>query len=153
MPLSLEVRFLPADAAADVPAPGEPAGTSADADGLAPVTVGPRSGRTENLGRGGAFIRCLGSSPAVGTAVQLSLDAPALHQPLELRGEVRWVSDEPHEPAGFGVRFIEADRRAAAALSALLTAQSLVGRIETAAGSPAEDAGSPPPAPAEEALG
>jgi len=107
VPLTLEVRFLEGQ-----------------------TVEHPRSGRTGNVGQGGAFVICDGPAPAVGSAVELTLEAPTMHQAVEFRGEVRWVKDEPHEPAGFGVRFIEADRRAAAALSALMQAQSMVGRLQ-----------------------
>jgi len=41
-----------------------------------------------------------------GEVVRVWLDIPSRPQPLELRGEVRWVSDGPNA-GGMGIRFID----------------------------------------------
>lgn len=81
-----------------------------------------QAGRTADVGLGGAFVET--HRPlAVGTGVVLILNAPTAWNPLEIRGEVRWVSDgSGPRPTGFGVRFVELDRTHAAALYDLLHA-------------------------------
>jgi type IV pilus assembly protein PilZ len=64
---------------------------------------------THNISRGGTFIRT--PRPLeVGTVLHFTIRAPALGQPLILRGKVRWVVDPEQAredlPAGMGIAFI-----------------------------------------------
>jgi len=43
---------------------------------------------------------------AMGESVRISLEIPWRHQPLHLRGEVRWVSEAPRT-GGMGIRFVD----------------------------------------------
>jgi type IV pilus assembly protein PilZ len=69
---------------------------------------------TKNICKGGTFIRT--KKPLdVGTVFLFQLSVPTLHQPIEIRGEVKWIKrdGEPPPPgvpedheAGMGIRFI-----------------------------------------------
>ncbi|MFZ1866272.1 MAG: TIGR02266 family protein [Polyangiales bacterium] len=64
---------------------------------------------THNISRGGTFIRT--HRPlVVGTVVHFTIRAPALGEPLLLRGVVRWVVDAQQagedRPAGMGIAFV-----------------------------------------------
>ncbi|MBN2574105.1 MAG: PilZ domain-containing protein [Deltaproteobacteria bacterium] len=63
---------------------------------------------------------------ATGESARLWLDIPWRNAPLELRGEVRWVSDAPNT-GGMGIRFIDVSLEDRMVLSSL-------GLYETAAG-------------------
>src|SRR5579883_1121933 len=78
---------------------------------------------TKNICKGGTFIKT--KKPLdVGTIFLFQLGVPKLKEPIEIRGEVKWVKregepsppgvPEDHEP-GMGIRFIyeTADERAA----------------------------------------
>jgi hypothetical protein len=73
-----------------------------DADGAALEQVGT----TNDLGIGGAFVEAA-RAPGVGEKVVLIVKSPTTWDPLELHGEVRWISDGDAGPAGFGVHFGE----------------------------------------------
>lgn len=123
LPLTLEVRVKPLASS--------PSGSAEAKDGppaeAAPADASTRRGHTRNVAAGGAFVELDDDgSLAVGAPILLEIDAPSLHEPVEVRGEVRWVRPSAETAGGFGVRFIEADRRASAALSALLEAKNLV---------------------------
>src|SRR4051812_42421850 len=64
---------------------------------------------TRNISKGGTFIGT--ESPlSVGTQFTFKLVVPALSEPLELTGEVRWVRDRgPEGDAGMGIQFIFAN--------------------------------------------
>src|SRR4051812_44038125 len=72
---------------------------------------------TKNICKGGTFIRTKNPLP-IGTEFVFQLTVPHLLEPLQIRGQVRWVKkeDEPspvgvpvnHEP-GMGIRFIYKD--------------------------------------------
>ena len=53
-----------------------------------------------------------------GESARLSLDIPWRNRPLELRGEVRWVSDTPNT-GGMGIRFIDVSLEDRMVLSSL----------------------------------
>jgi len=86
---------------------------------------------THNISRGGTFIRT--QRPlAVGTVVHFTIRAPALGEPLLLRGVVRWVVDAQQagkdRPAGMGIAFVydsPADKEAIEARLDGLMVQSL----------------------------
>jgi len=64
---------------------------------------------THNISRGGTFIRT--DQPLqVGTALSFTIQAPALGEPIVLRGVVRWVVDPGQasggRPSGMGVGFV-----------------------------------------------
>jgi type IV pilus assembly protein PilZ len=64
---------------------------------------------THNISRGGTFIRT--HRPLeVGTVLHFTIRAPALGEPLVLRGVVRWVVEATHaseqRPAGMGIAFV-----------------------------------------------
>jgi type IV pilus assembly protein PilZ len=72
---------------------------------------------TKNISKGGTFIRT--RKPLdIGTEFLFRLSVPNLHEPLTIRGEVKWIVREgeapppgvapDHEP-GMGIRFIYAD--------------------------------------------
>jgi type IV pilus assembly protein PilZ len=61
---------------------------------------------TKNISRGGTFVRT--ETPLeVGTQFAFKLSMPALAEPLQLIGEVRWVRSEGE--AGMGIQFIYQD--------------------------------------------
>jgi len=64
---------------------------------------------THNISRGGMFIRTAQPSD-VGTVLCFTIRAPALGEPIELRGVVRWVVEpgqaSKHRPAGMGIAFV-----------------------------------------------
>lgn len=61
---------------------------------------------TKNISRGGTFVRT--DRPLeVGTRFDFKLSIPALAEPLELTGEVRWVRHEGE--AGMGIQFVFED--------------------------------------------
>ena len=86
---------------------------------------------THNISRGGTFIRT--QRPlGVGTVVHFTIRAPALGEPLLLRGVVRWVVDAQEagkdRPAGMGIAFVYdslADKEAIEARLDGLMVQSL----------------------------
>jgi uncharacterized protein (TIGR02266 family) len=63
---------------------------------------------TKNIGVGGAFI-ITRDPPPPGTSLQIIVQVPATHKPIELRGDVRWIVDgqhnEPPSEHGMGVKF------------------------------------------------
>src|SRR3954462_12986605 len=54
-----------------------------------------------------------------GESAQLWVDVPERDGPLELRGEVRWVNDNPHA-GGMGIRFVDVSLEDRALLSSLV---------------------------------
>ena len=69
---------------------------------------------TKNICKGGTFIRTM-KPLDVGTVFLFQLSVPTLVQPIEIRGEVKWIKrdGEPGPPgvaddhdAGMGIRFI-----------------------------------------------
>lgn len=65
-----------------------------------------REGTTRDLSLGGAFVETEWP-PTVGTALLLWFSAATAWEPVELLGDVRWVSDgKKGKPRGFGVRFV-----------------------------------------------
>jgi type IV pilus assembly protein PilZ len=67
---------------------------------------------TKNISRGGTFIQTRKPLP-VGTEFSFLLYVPTLDQPLEIRGEVKWVVEpgqpgDGAEPPGMGIRFVYA---------------------------------------------
>jgi type IV pilus assembly protein PilZ len=67
---------------------------------------------TKNISRGGTFIATMKPLP-VGTEFLFRLEVPGLPAPLELRGIVRWLVEEPDatddQAAGMGIRFLFRD--------------------------------------------
>lgn len=64
---------------------------------------------TKNISKGGTFIKT--TKPLdIGTEFLFKLYVPALEQPLELRGRVKWVvkpeEAEPGDSPGMGIRFL-----------------------------------------------
>ena len=64
---------------------------------------------THNISRGGTFIRT--DHPLeVGTELSFAIRAPALAEPILLKGVVRWVVQASkatdHRPAGMGIAFV-----------------------------------------------
>ena len=55
---------------------------------------------------------------ATGESVRVWLDIPWRNRPLELRGEVRWVSDAPNT-GGMGIRFLDVSLEDRMVLSSL----------------------------------
>ncbi len=55
---------------------------------------------------------------ATGESVRVWLDIPWRDRPLELRGEVRWVSDAPNT-GGMGIRFLDVSLEDRMVLSSL----------------------------------
>lgn len=83
---------------------------------------------THNISRGGMFIRTDRPSN-VGTVLWFTIRAPALGEPIELRGVVRWVM-EPRQagerrPAGMGIAFVYDSPEHEGALEARLDALML----------------------------
>ncbi len=70
-----------------------------------------------------------------GESARLSLDIPWRNRPLELRGEVRWVSDAPNT-GGMGIRFIDVTLEDRMVLSSL----GLYEMAESAAATPSGEA-------------
>jgi uncharacterized protein (TIGR02266 family) len=61
---------------------------------------------TKNIGVGGAFIVTT-NPPKIGTHLKVMIEMPNTGSTLEVRAEVRWVSDFPDK--GIGVRFAGLD--------------------------------------------
>jgi len=63
---------------------------------------------TKNISKGGTFIKT--ERPLdIGTVFLFKLQVPALSDPVELRGEVRWIvtpESEPGRDPGMGIRFV-----------------------------------------------
>jgi len=100
-----------------------------------PGAVLEKVGRIADLGVGGAFVESE-RPPPVGTAIVLTVAAPSAWDPLELPGEVRWVSEGPRDgvhPApgglgrGFGLAFRALDPAHSSALRALLAVTGYAG--------------------------
>jgi len=65
-------------------------------------------GLSENMSEGGLFIATHQLQP-IGTMVDLKFQLPMRAEPLEVRGEVRWLrpfSQDVEAPPGMGVRFV-----------------------------------------------
>lgn len=67
---------------------------------------------TKNISKGGTFIKT--DKPlSIGTEFLFRLHVPALGEPLELKGKVKWVikpeEATPTEPPGMGIRFVYSD--------------------------------------------
>jgi type IV pilus assembly protein PilZ len=69
---------------------------------------------TKNISRGGTFIQTRRPLP-VGTGFVFQLFVPTLEQPIEIRGEVKWVVEpvlddggQDGAPAGMGIHFVYA---------------------------------------------
>lgn len=68
---------------------------------------------TKNISRGGTFIQTRRPLPE-GTEFVFQLFVPTLEQPIEIRGEVKWVvepvggEDPDGAPAGMGIQFVYA---------------------------------------------
>ncbi len=67
---------------------------------------------TKNISKGGTFIKT--DKPLdIGTEFLFRLNVPALGEPLELKGKVKWIIQPgeatPSEPPGMGIRFIYDD--------------------------------------------
>jgi type IV pilus assembly protein PilZ len=64
---------------------------------------------TKNISKGGTFIKTARPLP-IGTRFLFALSLPALSEPVQITGEVQWIS-EPGSPAsgdepGMGIRFV-----------------------------------------------
>jgi len=65
-------------------------------------------GLSENMSEGGLFVATHDMQP-IGTMVDLKFKLPMHDEPLEVRGEVRWVrpySQDVEAAPGMGVRFV-----------------------------------------------
>lgn len=78
-------------------------------------------GLTHDLGLGGAFITTE-TLPEVGSRIVLLVSSASTWDPMELRAEVRWVSDAADGERGFGVRFPALSGQQASALYDLVNA-------------------------------
>lgn len=62
-----------------------------------------------NISKGGTFIATDKPLP-IGTDFVFKLFIPTLDRPLELRGQVKWIAEEPAPPAasepGMGIKFL-----------------------------------------------
>jgi uncharacterized protein (TIGR02266 family) len=66
---------------------------------------GTHAAFTRNIGVGGAFIET-DTPERTGTPLTLHLSVPTTHEPIEVRGEVRWVTPgRDEQPGGMGVKF------------------------------------------------
>ena len=61
---------------------------------------------TKNIGVGGAFI-VTPTPPKIGTHLRLMIEMPNTGSTLEVRAEIRWLSNSPD--VGMGVRFAGLD--------------------------------------------
>jgi Tfp pilus assembly protein PilZ len=61
--------------------------------------------RVVNLSRYGVFVKTETRLP-VGASVELSIELASSDEPVLVKGEVRWLSEEPGN-AGMGVQFYE----------------------------------------------
>lgn len=80
------------------------------------------AGFSENIGDGGLFLQSW-ASHRVGDRVHLVLTLPDEDEPIELRGEVRWLRayDRASDTApGVGVAFVDLDARARARIEAFV---------------------------------
>jgi hypothetical protein len=85
-------------------------------------------GVVTDLSPDGVFF-CSDYLDATGEAVRVSIDVPWRLEPLQLRGEVRWVSEESCI-AGMGIRFMDVSFEDRVVLSSL----GLVGLAEEGQG-------------------
>jgi hypothetical protein len=74
-------------------------------------------GVVTDLSPEGVFF-CSDYLDAAGELVRISIDVPWRAQPLNLRGEVRWVSELP-QTGGMGIRFIDVSYEDRVVLSSL----------------------------------
>ncbi len=88
-----------------------------------------RQAHTRNIGVGGAFVVTPAPEPP-GTRLTLSVHVPTATEPIQVRGEVRWVAPAGAEPGGMGVRFDDLDVEALLQLNEYFA--SLTGREEVA---------------------
>lgn len=77
------------------------------------------SGKTVDLGMGGAFIESA-TVPEVGASVELLLSSPTAWEVLEIPGRVAWHRARSSSGHGFGMRFEELSPTVASALFELL---------------------------------
>jgi uncharacterized protein (TIGR02266 family) len=80
------------------------------------------AGFTENLSRGGVFVATHQLKP-VGSSIELTITLPGSETPIRAKGEVRWLrsyNEQSDAPPGMGVRFLEVDPQALAAIDAFL---------------------------------
>ncbi|GAC1300031.1 MAG: hypothetical protein NVSMB1_26550 [Polyangiales bacterium] len=78
-----------------------------------------------NLSEGGLFIASY-EERQVGDRLLLNLKLPDLDDAIEAKGEVRWVrlqASEGDPPPGFGVRFLDLDDRARAAIEHFISSR------------------------------
>ncbi len=87
-------------------------------------------GHTEDLGRGGAFVRTKSPLPPIGTPVELIFDQLS-GDTLRLDAEVAWVRDGG-EAGGVGVRFANGTQAGLRRLRTLLRRASETGRLQLA---------------------
>jgi type IV pilus assembly protein PilZ len=79
---------------------------------------------TKNISKGGTFIRT--NKPLdIGTEFLFKLYVPRLDEPLQIRGEVRWIVTEDqvgdsHDAPGMGIRFIYEDDGERAAIEGVV---------------------------------
>jgi hypothetical protein len=76
---------------------------------------------TRDLGPGGAFLRC-SAALALGSRLQLRIEAAAGEPPIEVRAEVAWCTPPDAPEPGVGVRFVDPSPTALLRIAAL-TAQ------------------------------
>ena len=74
--------------------------------------------RTKDLGSGGAFVRC-DAPVALGTRVQLRIEAPGEEPAIEVQAEVVWCSPAGAAEPGLGVRFVDPPAAALRRIAAL----------------------------------
>ena len=77
-------------------------------------------GFTENVSEGGLFVATHRYKP-IGSIVRLSLRLPAVEEPVEVLGEVRWVreaNESNNVPPGMGISFQEISETGLHAISA-----------------------------------
>ena len=81
------------------------------------------TGASENISRGGLFV-ATNTPAAVGQRLDISFTVPGLDVPCTAPGEVRWIRRGDQGPAdepGMGLRFLQLDARAEAAIDSFLS--------------------------------
>lgn len=84
-------------------------------------------GTVTDLSPDGVFF-CSDYLDAKGEPVRISIEVPWRDRPLQLRGEVRWVSESPRT-GGMGIRFMDVSFEDRVALSSLGVAASGAERL------------------------
>jgi uncharacterized protein (TIGR02266 family) len=83
-------------------------------------------GFTENLSEGGLFVATHLVKP-IGSVIDLKFKLPGREQPIEAKGEVRWVrpyQEHNDVPPGMGIRFVDINSAQEAEVKAFLRART-----------------------------